>query len=62
MSKLTTKKSLTDNFQMNLLLWLLCGEAKQIVSAIGSNETFYALCLKALKRESGNPHAAAPGA
>lgn len=34
------KKSFTDSFRMNLILSLLDGEAKQIVSAIGSNGIF----------------------
>ena len=34
------KKSFTDSFRMNLIVSLLDGEAKQIVSAIGSNGIF----------------------
>ena len=41
---------------MNLLLSLLDGGIKQIVSATGNNETFYATCLRALKWLLGNPY------
>ena len=42
---------------MERFLSVLDGDAKRVVSAIGRNGLFYAIALKALKKEFGDPYA-----
>ena len=48
------KRTFSDSLRMEHLLSVLDGDAKRVVSATGRNGLFYAIALKALKREFGN--------
>ena len=49
------KVTFDDNTRMERLLSVLDGEAKRSIQSIGSNGIFYAIALKTLKRDFGNP-------
>ena len=49
------KVTFDDNMRMDRLMSVLEGDAKRSVESIGSNGLFYAIALKTLKRDFGNP-------
>ena len=54
-SRVHLKYTFTDEIRMERLLSTLEGDAKSAVESIGVNGLFYAIALKTLKRDFGNP-------